>query len=155
MLRFILSRLGLLIPTFIGVTMIAFSFIRLVPGDPIELLIGERGIDPERHAYLLREMGLDRPWYVQYLDFLGNVLQGDLGRSIVTKQPVFLEFLELFPATLELSVFALTFAVLIGLPIGILAGVKRGTVFDHTSMTLSLTGFWSRAASTCSTTSSR
>ncbi|MDH3970412.1 MAG: ABC transporter permease subunit [Rhodospirillales bacterium] len=141
MLRFILSRLGLLIPTFLGVTVIAFSFIRLVPGDPIELLIGERGIDPERHAYLLREMGLDRPWYVQYFDFLGNVLQGDLGRSIVTKQPVFLEFLELFPATLELSIFALTFAVLIGLPIGILAGVKRGTVFDHTSMTLSLTGF--------------
>ncbi|MDH3912558.1 MAG: ABC transporter permease subunit [Rhodospirillales bacterium] len=141
MLRFFLSRLGLLIPTFLGVTVIAFSFIRLVPGDPIELLIGERGIDPERHAYLLREMGLDRPWYVQYFDFLGNVLQGDLGRSIVTKQPVFLEFLELFPATLELSIFALTFAVLIGLPIGILAGVKRGTVFDHTSMTLSLTGF--------------
>ena len=141
MLRFFLSRLGLLIPTFLGVTVIAFSFIRLVPGDPIELLIGKRGIDPERHAYLLREMGLDRPWYVQYFDFLGNVLQGDLGRSIVTKQPVFLEFLELFPATLELSIFALTFAVLIGLPIGILAGVKRGTVFDHTSMTLSLTGF--------------
>ncbi len=141
MLRFVLSRIGLLVPTFLGVTVIAFSFIRLVPGDPIELLIGERGIDPERHAYLLREMGLDRPWYVQYFDFLGNVLQGDLGRSIVTKQPVFLEFLELFPATLELSVFALSFAVLIGLPIGILAGVKRGTVFDHTSMTLSLTGF--------------
>ncbi len=141
MLRFILSRLGLLIPTFLGVTVIAFSFIRLVPGDPIELLIGERGIDPERHAYLLHEMGLDLPWYVQYFDFLGDVLQGDLGRSIVTKQPVFLEFLELFPATLELSIFALTFAVLIGLPIGILAGVKRGTVFDHASMTLSLTGF--------------
>ncbi len=141
MLRFILSRIGLLVPTFIGVTVIAFSFIRLVPGDPIELLIGERGIDPERHAQLLRDMGFDRPWYVQYLDFVGNVLQGDLGRSIVTKQPVFLEFLELFPATLELSIFALTFAVLIGLPIGILAGVKRGTVFDHTSMTLSLTGF--------------
>jgi dipeptide transport system permease protein len=141
MLRFILSRLGLLIPTFLGVTVIAFSFIRLVPGDPIELLVGERGLDPERHAYLLREMGFDRPWYVQYFDFLGDVLQGDLGRSIVTKKPVFLEFIELFPATLELSIFALSFAVLIGLPIGILAGVKRGTVFDHTSMTLSLTGF--------------
>ncbi len=141
MLRFLLMRIGLLIPTFIGVTVIAFSFIRLVPGDPIELLIGERGIDPERHAQLLRDMGFDRPWYVQYLDFVGNVLQGDLGRSIVTKKPVFTEFLELFPATLELSIFALTFAVLIGLPVGILAGVKRGTVFDHTSMTLSLTGF--------------
>jgi dipeptide transport system permease protein len=141
MLRFILSRILLLIPTFVGVTVIAFSFIRLVPGDPIELLIGERGIDPERHAMLLHEMGFDRPWYVQYLDFVWDVVQGDLGRSIVTKKPVFLEFLELFPATLELSIFALTFAVLIGLPIGILAAVKRGTAFDHTSMTLSLTGF--------------
>lgn len=141
MLRFILSRLGLLIPTFIGVTLIAFSFIRLVPGDPIELLVGERGISPERHAQLLAEMGFDRPWYVQYGDFLGNVLQGDLGRSIVTKKPVFTEFLELFPATIELSIFALAFAVLIGLPVGILAGVKRGTVFDHTSMGLSLTGY--------------
>ncbi len=141
MLRFILSRVGLLIPTFIGVTLIAFSFIRLVPGDPIELLVGERGIDPERHAQLLHEMGFDRPWYVQYGDFLGSVLQGDLGRSIVTKKPVFTEFLELFPATIELSIFALAFAILIGLPIGILAGVKRGTAFDHTSMTLSLTGY--------------
>jgi len=141
MLRFILSRAGLLIPTFIGVTLIAFSFIRLVPGDPIELLVGERGIDPARHAQLLAEMGFDRPWYIQYGDFLGNVLQGDLGRSIVTKKPVFTEFLELFPATIELSIFALAFAVLIGLPVGILAGVKRGTVFDHTSMGLSLTGY--------------
>jgi len=141
MLRFILSRAGLLIPTFLGVTLIAFSFIRLVPGDPIELLVGERGIDPARHAQLLAEMGFDRPWYIQYGDFLGNVLQGDLGRSIVTKKPVFTEFLELFPATIELSVFALAFAVLIGLPVGILAGVKRGTAFDHTSMGISLTGY--------------
>ena len=141
MLRFILSRAGLLIPTFIGVTLIAFSFIRLVPGDPIELLVGERGIDPARHAQLLADMGFDRPWYIQYGDFLGNVLQGDLGRSIVTKKPVFTEFLELFPATIELSIFALAFAILIGLPVGILAGVKRGTAFDHTSMGLSLTGY--------------
>ena len=77
MFRFILSRFGLIIPTFIGVTLIAFSFIRLIPGDPIELLVGERGIAPERHAELLAKMGFDRPLWEQYLDFLGQILQGD------------------------------------------------------------------------------
>ena len=141
MFRFILTRLGLVIPTFIGVTLIAFSFIRLIPGDPIELLVGERGIAPERHAELLAKMGFDRPLWEQYLDFLGQLLQGDLGRSIVTKKPIFDEFLTLFPATVELSLFALTFAIVIGLPAGVIAGVKRGTVFDHTLMGVSLTGF--------------
>ncbi len=141
MIRFILTRLGLVIPTFIGVTLIAFSFIRLIPGDPIELLVGERGIAPERHARLLAEMGFDRPLWEQYLDFLGQLLQGDLGRSIVTRKPIFDEFLTLFPATVELSLFALAFAILIGLPAGVIAGVKRGTVFDHTLMGISLTGF--------------
>ena len=141
MLRFVVSRLVLLIPTFIGVTLIAFFFIRLIPGDPVELLVGERGISPERHAELLQKMGFDRPLHEQYFDFIGSVLSGDLGRSIVTKKPVFQEFIELFPATVELSIFALTIAVLVGLPVGIIAGVRRGTVFDHTTMTLSLTGF--------------
>ena len=141
MLRFLLTRLGLLIPTFFGVTLIAFSFIRLVPGDPVELLVGERGISPERHAELLAKMGFDRPLYEQYFDFIGEVLSGNLGVSIVTKKPVFDEFLELFPATIELSICALFLAIIIGLPVGIIAGVRRGTVFDHTTMTLSLTGF--------------
>lgn len=141
MFRFILTRLGLLIPTFIGVTLIAFSFIRLVPGDPVELLVGERGISPERHAELLAKMGFDRPVYVQYFEFVGEVLTGNLGVSIVTKKPVFYEFLELFPATIELSVCALILAIIVGLPVGIIAGVRRGTVFDHTTMTISLTGF--------------
>ncbi len=141
MLRFLLRRLGLVIPTFLGVTVIAFSFIHLIPGDPIELLVGERGIDPERHARLLAEMGFDRPLWEQYLGFLGQVLQGDLGRSIVTKKPIFEEFLILFPATVELSLFALAFAIAIGLPVGVLAAVKRGTLFDHTVMGISLTGY--------------
>ncbi len=141
MIRFILTRLGLVIPTFIGVTLIAFSFIRLIPGDPIELLVGERGIAPERHAELLAQMGFDRPLWEQYLSFLGQLLQGDLGRSIVTKKPIFDEFLTLFPATVELSLFALAFAIIIGLPAGVIAGVKRGTIFDHTLMGVSLTGF--------------
>lgn len=141
MLRFVATRFGIVIPTFIGVTLVSFSLIRLVPGDPIELWVGEHGIDPERHAELLRQFGFDRPLWEQYLGFLGDLLQGDLGKSIVTQQPVISEFLTLFPATIELSLAAMIFAVLIGLPAGIIAGVRRGSVFDHTVMTVSLTGY--------------
>lgn len=141
MLKFILTRIGLLIPTFIGVTIISFSFIRMLPGDPIELMAGERGIEPERHAQLMAQFGFDKPLWEQYLVFMGKLLQGDLGVSIVTKKPIFDEFFTLFPATLELALFAIVFAVLLGLPAGIIAGVKRGSVFDHTVMGISLTGF--------------
>jgi len=103
--------------------------------------VGERGISPERHAELLHEMGLDRPLYVQFFDYVGGVLQGDLGISVITHRPVMDEFLTLFPATVELAIFALIFATLIGLPAGILAAVKRGSVYDHTVMGVSLTGY--------------
>jgi dipeptide transport system permease protein len=141
LLRFLLTRIGLLVPTFLGVTLIAFLFIRLLPGDPIEILAGERGVDPERHARLMHELGFDRPLWEQYLSYLRDVLQGDLGRSIVTRQPIMSEFLTLFPATVELSVCAIGFAVAIGLPVGVLAAVRRGTVFDHTVMAVTLTGY--------------
>src|SRR6478736_8986425 len=116
MLRFLIGRLAILIPTFIGVSLIAFSFIRLLPGDPVMLMSGERVMAPERHAQVMHDLGLDRPVYVQYLDYLGNVVQGDLGSSIVTKRPVLQEFGSLFPATLELSLCAILFAILLGVP---------------------------------------
>ncbi len=141
MFRFLLARIGLLIPTFIGVTIIAFSFIRMIPGDPIELLAGERSITPERHAALMAQFGYDQPLWQQYLNFLSGLMHGDLGRSIVTKLPVIDEFLTLFPATLELSTMAILFAMMIGLPAGIIAGVKRGSIFDHTVMTTALIGY--------------
>ena len=141
MLRFVITRLLMVVPTFVGVTLAAFAFIRLIPGDPIELLVGERGIDPARHARLLHEMGFDRPLWEQYFGFLSEILNGNLGKSIVTKQPVLEEFLTLFPATIELSVCALTVALLIGLPAGIFAAVRRGSAFDHSVMTASLIGF--------------
>jgi len=141
MLRFILTKLALLVPTFIGVTLLTFFMIRAIPGDPIELLVGERGIAPERHAMLRAQLGLDRPLPVQYAIYVGDVLQGDLGRSIVTKRPVLQEFLTLFPATLELAICAMTFAVIVGLPIGILAGVRRGRFADYFAMGTSLTGY--------------
>jgi dipeptide transport system permease protein len=98
-------------------------------------------MDPERYARLLHEFGLDRPLYVQYFDYLWSVLHGDLGRSIVTHEPVLSEFRTLFPATLELSFCAILLAVVIGLPAGILAALKRNTVLDYSVMGISLTGY--------------
>ncbi len=141
MLRFILSKLGVLIPTFLGVTLIAFSFIRMLPGDPIELLAGERGVSAERHAQLMADLGFDRPIWEQYFSFLWGILQGDFGVSFTSRTPVLEEFLTRFPATVELAGCAIIFAALIGLPAGIIAAVKRGSAFDHTLMGISLAGY--------------
>ncbi|WP_372399074.1 ABC transporter permease subunit [Azospirillum sp. HJ39] len=141
MLRFILTRVSLVIPTFLGITFLTFILIRLVPGDPIEVRVGERGIAPERLAVLRHELGLDRPLWQQFLDYVGNVLSGDFGLSLITHNSVLSEFLTLFPATLELALCAMLFATLIGLPAGILAAVKRGSLFDHGVMGASLTGY--------------
>lgn len=141
MFGFLLRRAGLVIPTFIGITLLVFSLIHMIPGDAVEAMSGERGMDAARYARLLHEFGLDRPLYVQYFDYLGNVLKGDLGFSIITKEPVFHEFLSLFPATLELSFCAMLMALVIGLPAGILAALKRNTVLDYSVMGVSLTGY--------------
>ncbi|HSH48846.1 MAG TPA: ABC transporter permease subunit [Halomonas sp.] len=141
MLKFILIKLAQLIPTFIGVTIVAFSFIRLLPGDPILLMAGERGISAERYAQLEAQLGFDRPLITQYLDFVGGLLQGELGTSLVTHAPVIDEFMSRFPATVELSLFALLFAVIVGLPAGVLAATRRGTFLDHSVMGISLTGY--------------
>ncbi len=141
MLRFLLGRLAVLIPTFIGVSIIAFSFIRLLPGDPVQLMSGERVMSPERYEKMSRELGFDRPMVVQYLDYLGGVLSGDLGVSLVTKQPIFDQFLTLFPATVELSLGAIIFAVLIGIPAGVVAAVRRGSFIDQSIMGTALIGY--------------
>lgn len=141
MLRFLLTRLSLIIPTFVGMTMAAFFLIRLVPGDPIETLAGERGLDAQRHAQLRQLYGFDQPLWLQYSQYIGRVLQGDLGKSVITHQSVFKEFIELFPATIELALCAILFALILGIPAGILAAVKKNTFLDHGVMGLSLTGY--------------
>jgi dipeptide transport system permease protein len=141
MLRFILTRVSLVIPTFIGITLLAFFLIRLVPGDPIETLAGERGIDPARHEQLRKEFGYDRPLLVQYGIYIARVLQGDLGKSFITQEPVLTEFGALFPATLELALCAILFALILGIPAGILAAVRRNSIFDHGVMGVSLAGY--------------
>jgi dipeptide transport system permease protein len=141
MLKFFLRRLLTFLPTFIGVTIISFGFIRLIPGDPLLVLAGERGMTEERHAEMMSQFGFDRPIWEQYGNYLSGVIQGDLGSSIVTKRPVWDEFFTLFPATLELSICAMIFAVLLGLPAGVIAAVNRGKFFDRTLMTTALVGY--------------
>jgi dipeptide transport system permease protein len=141
MIRFLLTRLSLIIPTFIGMTLLAFFLVRLVPGDPIETMAGERGIDEARHAMLVKEYGLDKPILVQYGIYITRVLHADLGKSMITQAPVMGEFAAVFPATIELATCAIIFALLIGIPAGIIAAVKRNSIFDHGVMATSLTGY--------------
>lgn len=141
MFSFILRRLGVLVPTFFGITLITFALIRMIPGDPIEVMVGERSLDPVMHAAAMKRLGLDQPLYVQYFDYLSKLFHGDLGASLKTQESVWKEFTTLFPATLELALCALAFATVFGLLAGVIAAIKRGSIFDHGVMGLSLTGF--------------
>ncbi|WP_425405308.1 ABC transporter permease subunit [Hwanghaeella sp.] len=141
MLKLLLRRVGLMIPTFIGATLLSFLFIRMLPGDPVLLMAGERGMTEERYQRLLHEFGFDRPYWQQYLDYLWGVLQGDLGESFRTKVPVLQEFLTLFPATMELSLCAMFLAVVVGIPAGVIAAIRRGRTLDHTVMGAALIGY--------------
>jgi len=141
MLSFILRRISLTIPTLFALSFLTFVAIRLVPGDPIEVRRGERGISPERLEYFRHELGLDQPIWKQFGDYVWGLLHGDFGISIISQDSVLKEFLTLFPATLELSLFAMLFAVLFGVPFGVLAAVKRGSIFDHGLMGIALFGY--------------
>jgi dipeptide transport system permease protein len=131
----------MVIPTFIGITILAFALIHLIPGDPIEVLVGERNLDPVMHAEAMKRLGLDQPLATQYFVYLKHAAQGDLGRSIVTNEGVLHEFFSRFPATLELALCAMIFALVVGLPAGVAASLRRGKMLDHTTMGAALTGY--------------
>ena len=141
MLSFLLRRLMILVPVFFGVTLVAFGFIRALPGDPVLALSGERTISAEKYTEMLIQFGLDKPLWEQYFDYIGGILHGDFGTSILTNRPVLDEFMELFPATMELGLFAMLFALIFGLPAGLFAAVKRGSIFDQGIMSVSLVGY--------------
>jgi len=141
MLRFLLRRLALTVPTFVALMFLTFLAIRLVPGDPVEVRVGERGISPERLAQFRHELGLDQPVWRQFLDYVTQLLHGDFGTSIATNQKVWSEFIALFPATVELSLAAMGLAALIGIPAGAIAAAKRGSGYDQALMGLSVTGY--------------
>jgi len=139
--RIVLKRLLHALPTLFGVSLVAFLLIRLVPGDPVLLMLGERGGSPELVEEMRHNLGLDLPLYQQYFRFIGQAAIGDLGDSIVSKRGVWSEFADRFPATVELSLVALFWAVLVGIPLGVLAAVKRRRWVDHLLMSTSLIGY--------------
>ncbi|WP_263260366.1 ABC transporter permease subunit [Pseudomonas sp. RIT-PI-S] len=141
MLSFIARRVGLLIPTFFGITLLTFALIRLIPGDPVEVMMGERRVDPQMHAEAMERLGLNKPLYVQYGNYIAQLAHGDLGQSLRTRESVWSEFTSLFPATLELSIAALIFAGILGLLAGVIAALRRGSLFDHGVMGISLAGY--------------
>lgn len=141
MLKYLLKRIIGLIPTFIGISLVAFLLIRLVPGDPVMLLLGERGASPEVYQEMKKNMGLDRPLYQQYFSFVSHALQGDFGQSIISKRSVWVEFWDRFPATLELGIAGMIFAITLGIPLGVIAALKRNSFFDYFFMGSALVGY--------------
>ena len=139
MLRFVVRRLLLLVPILVGLSILVFLWIRALPASPAVSLLGERAT-PESIRQIERQYGLDKPLYVQYWRYVKNVGQGDLGTTIRTRRPVSDELKERFPATIELTVAALLFAVLLGIPLGFVAAKRYGTWVDHTSLVTSLIG---------------
>ena len=140
MIRFALGRLALAVPTVLGITLLAFALARLLPGDPVEVMLGERIADRQTYEQQLARLGLDQPLPVQYLHYLARLAQGDLGLSMVNRRPVIDEFLALFPATVELALCALLVSVVGGVALGTLAAVRRGSWIDQGLMGLSIAG---------------
>lgn len=135
------DKLFQLIPTLVGISLLSFIVIRLVPGDPVMLMLGERGADPQVYQEMKTNLGLDKPIIEQYLVYMKNAVQGDFGRSIVSKRTVTGEFFDRFPATLELGICAMFFAILLGIPAGVYAAVKRNSFADYALMGTSLVGY--------------
>src|SRR5436190_18481000 len=146
MLRFLLRRLLLTIPVLVGVATLVFSLIHLVPGDPVQAMLGESA-SPQEVTDLRERLGLNRPLYVQYVSFIKGVATGDLGTSLRTNQKVSAAIGERLPATFELALASMLVATLIAIPLGIIGAVWAGTSIDHAATTLALVGismptFW-------------
>jgi len=137
--RYILRRLLNLIPVLLGITLLVFLFLHLIPGDPAVVMLGDRAT-PDQVAALRERMGLNEPLPLQYLAFLGNLLQFDLGRSIFTGVPIIREIAIRWPATFELSVAAMLIALVLGVPAGVLAAVRKNSWLDNLTMSGSLIG---------------
>jgi peptide/nickel transport system permease protein len=139
MLNYALRRALLTIPILVGLSIIVFAFVRALPGGPEDARLGERGTD-EQEAQIREELGLNKPIYVQYGLYMKNVLSGNLGVSTSTRQPITEELKLRFPATFELAIAAMLFAILIGVPLGFIAAKRYQGVLDNASLILSLIG---------------
>ncbi len=148
MLRYMVVRLSQGMVVLFLVSLTVFTILQLAPGDPVDLIVGEAQMTAEQREEIRRFWGLDRPPYIQYFSWLGNILQGDFGRSVnMGGLPVSRLLATAAPATLKLNALAFFFSVLVAIPAGIISAVRRYSVFDHASMLLStfgiaLPGFW-------------
>jgi peptide/nickel transport system permease protein len=130
--RYVARRLLLAIPMLIGISLALFLIYNLVQIDPLVMIVGERAMNnPEIVQAAVERWGLDRPVWEQYLTYVANMARGDLGTSFLTRRPVLGDLLLYLPATIELAICSLLFAIILGIPLGILAGVKNGSLFDR------------------------
>jgi peptide/nickel transport system permease protein len=144
--RFIARRLVQMVPVLLGVSLVVFVLVRLIPGDPAQILLGQTA-SPERVAQLRAQLGLDQPLPVQYALYIRGALQGNLGDSLLTGRPVTEELRERLPATIELTLAAMLVAVLVGIPVGVIAAVRQYSLLDRVTSVLALIGvsmpiFW-------------
>lgn len=148
MTRYLIRRLLQAIPTVLLVSILVFLMLYLIPGDPAAIYLGERQSSPEQLEIVREQMGLNRPIYVQYLDYMFNAVQGDFGISLNNSRPVLDEILLRLPSTLELTVAAMLVSTVLGIGIGIIAALNHNTIIDTVSMLLALVGismpiYWS------------
>jgi dipeptide transport system permease protein len=146
-LRVIAHRLGNSLLVLLVLSMLIFGFMRAIPGDPVLNLLGEEQVSPEKYAEMRAELGLDQPYVVQYLSWMGRIVQGDLGKSLQNNEPVLPNIIKRLKATIELALVAVLFGSVLGITAGVIAAVKRGSTFDTVATIVSLAGismpvFW-------------
>lgn len=140
MSTFVLKRLFQSIPVIIGISILTFAMLHLVPGDPVQIFAGDKPLTEARAAEIRHQLGLDRPLWVQYLDYAGKALRGDLGVGLHSQKPVLTSIMQALPSTLQLTFAALVVAAVLGMLLGVLAAVQHGTWIDTMAMGLALLG---------------
>lgn len=143
----LIERLLHLIPVLLGVSVIVFAMMAFTPGDPVDIMIGDQAVTPEQEQAMRQDLGLDLPVYQRFVVFLGNAVQGDFGLSFYHRRPVLDVIAERLPATIELSLVALIIALVTAIPLGVLAAIRKNSIFDKVAtvgslLGVSLPGFW-------------
>lgn len=139
MIKLIVKRLGFLVFVVFGVTLVTFFMSHVIPGDPASMIAGQRASE-ETLQSIRQQLGLDQPIWIQYFHYIVNLLTGDMGTSIRTQRPVISELIAYFPATLELAIAAFIIAIIIGIPLGVLAALKKNSFWDNLSRIFSISG---------------
>ena len=140
MLRYVAQRVIQLVPILIGISVFTFLMLHLVPGDPVLIFAGDKPLTEQRAAEIRHQLGLDRPIWVQYSDYVGHAVRGDLGRGLRSQRPVLDSILEVLPGTVQLTLAALALATVVGVTLGVLAALQHGSWLDTAAMTFAILG---------------